>query len=97
MRAQRAEQALTGGTLSSSAKVVADILRTEFSPIDDVRGSAEYRRGVIVGLWERFISGETSEASEPEPSFVPGKAWVVPDLSRHLATRERGGPRDGAF
>ena len=33
---------------------VAAVLAGEFKPIDDVRGSAEYRRGLIVSLWEKF-------------------------------------------
>lgn len=84
LRARRAEEALLGSTLIDASDSIAGILGTEFTPIDDVRGSAEYRRGVIVGLWERFVSGETSEASEPKPGFAPGPVWPVSDASRHL-------------
>ena len=84
LRARRAEQALEGRSLDETAQDVGEILRGEFTPIDDVRGSAAYRRGVVVSLWERFLSGEASEASEPEPGFVPGTTWEEPAVSKGL-------------
>ncbi|MGP8022003.1 MAG: xanthine dehydrogenase molybdopterin binding subunit [Limisphaerales bacterium] len=54
-RAKKTEEALLGkiwseGTIQS----VLPILRTEFAPISDVRGSAEYRSGLITSLLEKF-------------------------------------------
>src|SRR5581483_12238677 len=69
LRARRAGAALEGRTLASAAKDVAEILRGEYKPIDDVRGSAEYRRGMVVTLWEKFVAGETSLAVDAPPSF----------------------------
>lgn len=72
LRAKRAEAALEGRTLADAAKDVAAVLREEFKPIDDVRGSAEYRRGVVVSLWEKFVAGETSAVIDEKPDFKSG-------------------------
>ena len=78
MRALEAERALAGKRLDCAD--IAPILRRTFTPIDDGRGSAEYRRGLIVSLWEKFVRGE---ADEPE-NFVPEASWPVADASRAL-------------
>ncbi|MDO8541341.1 MAG: xanthine dehydrogenase small subunit [Opitutaceae bacterium] len=83
LRARKAEAALVGRTLAQAAREVAEILRGEFKPIDDVRGSAEYRRGVVVSLWEKFVSGERSHAVDSPPDFVPGSfSGAANDASR---------------
>jgi len=89
VRARRAETALEGRTLADAAKDVAEILRGEFTPIDDVRGSAAYRSGMVVALWEKFVSGEA--VSERSDGFEPGRfddgcvaASARPDWSRRL-------------
>ncbi|MEO6004533.1 MAG: xanthine dehydrogenase molybdopterin binding subunit [Opitutus sp.] len=84
LRAKKAEAALEGKTLSAAAAEVAAVLHGEFTPIDDVRGSADYRRGVVVALWRRFLTDEVSEASEPEPTFVPGSPWKISSTSKAL-------------
>jgi xanthine dehydrogenase small subunit len=84
LRARRAEAALEGRTLAEAAADVAEILRGEFKPIDDVRGSAEYRRGVLVATWEKFAAGETSLAVDAKPTFSERGFWPVADASRHL-------------
>ena len=81
LRARRAEAALEGQRLADAADAVAEILRDEFKPIDDVRGSAEYRRGLIVATWRKFVSGETSLAVDAAPSFEQGvfsSAGILP-------------------
>lgn len=70
LRAKQAEAALEGKKLSEAAGAVAEILKSEFKPIDDVRGSAEYRRGVVVSLWEKFVAGEASLAVDVPASFA---------------------------
>ncbi|HVS53553.1 MAG TPA: xanthine dehydrogenase molybdopterin binding subunit [Opitutaceae bacterium] len=72
-RARRAEAALEGKKLAEAVGAVAEILRGEFQPIDDVRGSAAYRRGVVVSLWEKFVAGETSLAVDAPTDFAAGK------------------------
>jgi xanthine dehydrogenase iron-sulfur cluster and FAD-binding subunit A len=84
VRALRAEAALLGKTLTVAAEAVAAALRTEFTPIDDVRGGAEYRRGLIVSLWEKFVSGEHSLAQDGALDFAAGAPVLPTDASRSL-------------
>ncbi len=83
-RAKQAEAALLGKKLSESAGVIKEILRGEFKPIDDVRGSADYRRGVVVSLWEKFVAGEASEVADVPASFAVSAPWQVADASKKL-------------
>lgn len=84
VRARRAEAALLGKTLAGAAAAVAAVLRTEFTPIDDVRGGAEYRRGLVVSLWEKFVSGEHSLAQDGALAFTAGAPVPPTDASRAL-------------
>jgi xanthine dehydrogenase molybdopterin binding subunit/xanthine dehydrogenase small subunit len=84
VRARRAEAALEGRRVSEAARDVAAALATEFKPIDDARGSAEYRRGLIVSLWEKFASDETSMAQDGELGFEKGRDALAPDPSKAL-------------
>jgi len=84
LRARRAEAAAVGRTLVESAAEVSELLRAEFTPIDDVRGSAAYRRGVVVALWEKFVAGETSLAVDAAPTFGGRAPWPIADASRAL-------------
>ncbi|HUR60511.1 MAG TPA: xanthine dehydrogenase molybdopterin binding subunit, partial [Opitutaceae bacterium] len=52
--------------------------------IDDVRGGAAYRSGVVVSLWEKFVAGETSAAVDAPPTFASRAPWPGPDASRQL-------------
>ncbi|MDB6170177.1 MAG: xanthine dehydrogenase [Verrucomicrobia bacterium] len=79
-RALKAEAALVGRKLGDAG--IAEILAGEFAPIDDVRASAAYRRGLVVSLWERFVSGDTSIAHEENPPYRPGAVWTVSDVTR---------------
>jgi hypothetical protein len=55
MRAKNTEAALLGKNWSEETiQSVLPILRTEFTPISDVRGSAEYRSRLITSLLEKF-------------------------------------------
>ena len=83
-RALAAEAALVGRTLAAARAAVAEALRGEFTPIDDVRSSAAYRRGLVVALWERFVSGEKSEIHEGAPAYGHQGAWPVDDATRRL-------------
>jgi len=84
VRARRAEAALEGKTIAGAASAVAGLLAEEFKPIDDVRGGAEYRRGLIVSLWEKFASGSTSIAQDGELAFGRGEEPEPSDASRSL-------------
>ena len=56
LRLRRTEALLTGSELSAETiEQARDSARDEVSPIDDVRGSAAYRRAVIGDLLTRFL------------------------------------------
>lgn len=84
MRVREAEIALEGKTLAEGAAAVARRLAASFQPIDDARGSAGYRRDLVVSLWEKFVAGETSEAQDAALSFERGTSWQAEDDSRAL-------------
>src|SRR5262249_2033926 len=49
-----------------------DVLASEFTPISDVRGSAEYRRQLVTSLLDKFHRHVSQQADEPRPSpFSP--------------------------
>jgi len=83
VRARATEEALlnkpwTTGTMEA----VLPILRGEFAPITDVRGSAVYRSGLIPSLLEKFFAGpDASYASHPSHNAHPHSA---PHESAHL-------------
>ncbi len=84
VRARRAEAALEGRTLAAASADVSAVLAQEFKPIDDVRAGAEYRRGLIVSLWQKFASGDTSVVQDGNLDFARGSTLVSPDSSRSL-------------
>jgi len=84
MRARAAEAALEGRTLGDSAAEVSRALGGEFRPIDDVRGGAAYRRGLITSLWEKFAAGDSSAAQDGELSFDVGDKVPPADVTRIL-------------
>jgi xanthine dehydrogenase small subunit len=64
VRAYQTEQALKGKPLTlATLEAAAEVLRNEFSPISDMRASADYRRTVLgnllVKLGHEWASGET--------------------------------------
>ena len=66
------EDALLGAKWSNKAcvKVGADILQKAFSPIDDVRASADYRQQLLGNLWHRFWLESQHEANQIETRVV---------------------------
>ena len=61
-RAKKTEAALLGKVWSEETiQSVLPILRTEFTPISDVRGTAEYRSGLITSLLEKFYSDSVGD------------------------------------
>jgi xanthine dehydrogenase large subunit len=83
-RARAAENALVGRRIEEARDEAADLLASEYQPIDDVRGSAAYRKGLIVSLWEKFASGEQSIAVDGNLDFAEGEKLSTPDASRAL-------------
>jgi xanthine dehydrogenase large subunit len=83
-RATEAEAALEGKTLPGATEEIAEILARTFQPIDDARGGAAYRRGLVVSLWKKFAGGATSEAQDAPLGFDRGASWQPEDVSRAL-------------
>lgn len=64
MRCASAEQALMGGGLADGLAAAKQAVRAAFSPMSDMRGSADYRAIVAGNLLDRFaadLNGETVE------------------------------------
>jgi xanthine dehydrogenase small subunit len=73
-RAKKTEAALIGKSWSGETiQSVLPILRTEFMPISDVRGTAEYRSGLIASLLEKFFHGDRSADSLVRESLTTPK------------------------
>jgi xanthine dehydrogenase molybdopterin binding subunit/xanthine dehydrogenase small subunit len=74
MRALKTENALLGKPWTAeTVESVLPILETEFAPISDVRGAAEYRRGLITSLLERFYFDTTEVKRKKENVFGSSK------------------------
>ena len=73
-RARRTETSLVGQRWTrETLDAVLPVLADEFKPINDVRGSAEYRRGLITGLFEKFfvLDGQPEFALDRRPLAAP--------------------------
>jgi xanthine dehydrogenase molybdopterin binding subunit/xanthine dehydrogenase small subunit len=80
VRARATEAALIGKRWSSSAcEEVLPVLEKEFTPISDVRGSANYRQQMIGNLLRKFFADESSAVADqkivrylsPRPDTAP--------------------------
>ena len=72
-RAKKAESALLGKVWSKETiENVLPILRTEFTPISDVRGSADYRSGLVTSLLEKFFADESERGVHAASPFERG-------------------------
>jgi xanthine dehydrogenase molybdopterin binding subunit/xanthine dehydrogenase small subunit len=91
MRALKAEEALLGKAWTAeTVESVFPILDAEFTPISDVRGAAEYRRGLITSLLERFYSDTSinkqtrdGHTSSKLIASIPSKNRPLPHESAH--------------
>ena len=94
-RARKTERALLGKQWSEkTVKEVLPLLLGEFTPISDVRGSAEYRRGLIPGLFEKFYFSEEDGAPEHGSLSVAGRAIpCAPSSSQTCSAHLRGAQR----
>ena len=93
-RAQKTEQALPGKMWNEdTVREVLPLLQSEFAPISDLRGSAEYRRAMIASLFEKFYyeaatgvaaddsAGQDQDLLAPVPA--PAGASSPPHESAH--------------
>jgi xanthine dehydrogenase molybdopterin binding subunit/xanthine dehydrogenase small subunit len=78
--AELLEQPWAGDTIDR----VLPILRDEFSPISDVRGSAGYRAGLITDLFRKFFHEEPwRPEAAPLAPIAPFKSLPLPHESAH--------------
>ena len=78
IRALQTETALLGKSWSAQTiREVVHVLSAEFTPISDVRGSAEYRHGLAASLFEKFFH---DDEPFPEPLWP---SVSVPGASAH--------------
>jgi xanthine dehydrogenase molybdopterin binding subunit/xanthine dehydrogenase small subunit len=85
IRALRTEALLLGRPWNEATfgEAIA-VLGAEFTPIDDVRGSATLRRGLITSLFEKFFRGATSEAMDGPLDYMQSARIEARDASRAL-------------
>lgn len=77
-RAEQTEAALLGKVWHAGAIAeVLPILQKEFTPISDVRGTAEYRSGLITSLLEKFFAGESERSVHVSPQLESGGGLKV--------------------
>ncbi len=73
VRARKAEEALLGKRwCEETVSEVLPMLQAEFAPISDLRGSAEYRRGLITSLFEKFFYDEGLAGFPKAGRVMPG-------------------------
>ena len=86
-RARKTEDFLLGKRWDAATIAGAtEILATEFSPLDDQRSGAPFRRDLIVSLFEKFFSGERSPVNDERLSFTSSEPDAcMDDASRELA------------
>ncbi len=77
-----AASVLVGRRPGDAEEDVAAAIGRALHPITDARGSAEYRRGLAVALWRKFVFGGRSEAQDEPVHFEPGELWSGDDVSR---------------
>lgn len=71
--AVRAEAALLGKPWNDdTVRATAALLRTEFSPLDDVRSGKDFRAELVASLFEKLFYGEKSEAQDGDLGFFRG-------------------------
>jgi xanthine dehydrogenase molybdopterin binding subunit/xanthine dehydrogenase small subunit len=89
-RAKKAEAAILGKIWNEETLQIAlPLLRSEFSPISDVRGSAEYRSGLITALLEKFYFDSIANGvkeSHSESNLKNGKSEFARNRVSLLST-----------
>ncbi len=85
-RARATERALLGKSWSAETiQAVLPVLRAEFAPITDVRGSAAYRSGLVPALLEKFFAEPAaSDSSDSSGLSDLSRPASLPHESAHL-------------
>jgi xanthine dehydrogenase molybdopterin binding subunit/xanthine dehydrogenase small subunit len=85
-RAKKTEAALLGKVWNeATVRAALAVLATEFMPNTDVRGSAGFRRGLIVNLLEKFFS---EHAAGSPPASAGLKSKLPPGRRPHVTPHE---------
>ena len=97
VRARKTEQALLGKQwCAEMVRKVLPMLQGEFTPITDVRGSAEYRRALITGLFEKFFFEVGDVALEHASLSVVGRAVLCEPSSLQASSSGLNGAQGTA-
>ncbi|MEM7602267.1 MAG: FAD binding domain-containing protein, partial [Verrucomicrobiota bacterium] len=92
-RANQTEAALIGLPLAEAASsAILNTLASEFAPLDDLRGSSDYRNALITDLFLKYLAGEEDTIETPRASrFQAGKTTSFPHESAalHVTGRAR--------
>ncbi|MGD0525077.1 MAG: xanthine dehydrogenase molybdopterin binding subunit [Polyangiaceae bacterium] len=73
VRARKTEALLVGKPWNeATVRAARAVLAGEFSPIDDVRSGATFRRELIVSLFEKLWHGETSAGQDEPLDYAAG-------------------------
>ena len=82
VRARATEAALVGKRWRySTCEEVLPVLENEFTPISDVRGSANYRRQMIANLLRKFFSDDGGRSSR-DAGGIRGLAGARPSMNK---------------
>jgi xanthine dehydrogenase molybdopterin binding subunit/xanthine dehydrogenase small subunit len=98
-RAKKTEAFLVGKNWDAETIASAsEILATEFTPLDDHRSGAAYRRDLVVSLFEKFFRGEKSNPQDEILVFdpTPRSCAAGDDASRALEHESAVGHVTGA-
>jgi xanthine dehydrogenase molybdopterin binding subunit/xanthine dehydrogenase small subunit len=83
-RALKTEDALLGKPWTvETVENLLPILETEFTPISDVRGAAEFRRGLITSLFERFYFDTSVATPKKKISHASSNLFACTALTRN--------------
>ena len=83
-RARKAEAALIGQPWQpETAEAVLSLLESEFVPISDVRGSANYRQQLIKSLLQKFFTEEPRRADAHHSEKISRSGATSADSSPH--------------
>jgi len=97
VRARQTEQALIRKQwCEDTIGEVLPVLQNEFTPISDLRGSAEYRRALITSLFEKFYFDAGNRATEHASLPVVGRAVPCAPLNREERPWCEGGAQGTA-
>jgi xanthine dehydrogenase large subunit len=85
VRARKTETLLVGRRWGPDFLAgIAPALAAEFTPITDLRSGADYRRGLVVSLFEKFVAGAQSQAQDLPLTFAKSPPTAAGAESRAL-------------